>query len=100
MPYIRTSITIQDIRDAKPTTIYYGVNTCWWTHRHQDLPWLPGSPFPCDARGGMLMITDNPAGFLRAAEANPNAYGKHGLAAFIAAHNDNCVVAVDDLRST
>ncbi len=26
------NITIDDVRKAKPKKIFYGVNTCWWTH--------------------------------------------------------------------
>ena len=55
---------------------------------------------PCDPRGGMLMETPDPEAFLAAAEENSEAYGEHGLDAFIAAHNDNCVVSPTDHRNT
>ena len=91
MPYIREKTTLEDIKAEKPKTIWYSVNTCWWTHRQNDLRVHPESGLPCDPRGGMLMM--GPAGeFIANAEANPEHYGKHGLDAFIAAHNDNCVV--------
>ena len=47
----------------------------------------------------MLMMGDAGA-FLQAAEENPSLYGKHGLAAFMAAHNDNTVVSEQDSRQT
>ena len=75
--------TLADVRADNPETIYYGVNTCWWTHRPEYLYREGG--LPCDPRGGMLMQTDDPEAFLKAAEDNPEAYGKHGITAFEAA---------------
>ena len=46
------------------------------------------------------MRTDDVDGFIRAAEERPEAYGRHGLLAFLAAHNANCVVSAEDSRST
>lgn len=86
----RTSIA--DVRAAKPSTIYYGANTCWWTHDPKHLRRLPPTRhgLPCDPRGGMLFETDNVEKFLSCAEAATEHYGRHGLRAFIAAHHDNC----------
>ena len=42
----------------------------------------------------------NARGFIGGAEARPEHYGKHGLAAFMAAHNDNCVVSGQGSRQT
>ena len=78
--------------------IWYSVNTCWWTHRQTDLREHPSSSLPCDPRGGMLMMTE-PGGaqaFLDQAKANPGHYGRHGLDAFLAAHNDNCLVSDEE----
>lgn len=99
MPHIIEKTTLEDIRATEPDTIWYSVNTRWWTHRLTDLRERPDSRLPCDPRGGMLMMVDAEA-FLSPAEANPAHYGKHGLAAFMAAHNDNCVVSPSDSRST
>ena len=100
MAYIRQAITIEEIRADCPVTIWYSFNTCWWTHRAADLCTHPGgNGMPCDPRGGMLLMTHAEA-FFRGAEANPGRYGKHGLAVFMASHNDNCVVSEDDWRST
>lgn len=98
MPYIIESITLQEIKDAIPDTIWYSVNTCWWTHRETDLRTLPNG-IPCDPRGGVLMMDDGKS-FLTAAEANPAHYGVHGLKTFIASHNDNCIISSDDRRNT
>ena len=99
MPQIRGLTTLEDVRSAEPKTIWYSVRTCWWTHRETDLRIHPkGGGLPCDPRGGMLMMSDA-KGFLSDAEANPSRYGKHGLAAFMAAHNDNCVVSSSDSRN-
>lgn len=29
---VRELVTLDDIRAAKPAMIFYGANTCWWTH--------------------------------------------------------------------
>ncbi len=100
MGVVVENITIADVRAAKPAMIFYGVNTCWWTHREEDLRISNGSTLPCDPRGGMLLQTNDVEGFLRAAEERPETYGRGGLDAFIAAHNDNCLVSEDDLRQT
>jgi hypothetical protein len=67
-------------------TIYYALNTCWWgtktytCERHD---------FPCGPRGEVLMMTEDVAGFLSAAEDNPEHYGRYGLQAFEAALDGN-----------
>lgn len=98
--YILTTVTLEQIKAAKPAKIYYGVNTCWWTHRPEDLCRHPETGLPCDPRGGMLMETSGVNGFLLEAERDTSRYGKFGLRAFIAAHHGNCVVSPDDRRST
>lgn len=86
-------VTIEDVRAAKPEMIYYGAQTCWWTHRAEDLTTVPegrvGAGLPCDPRGGLLMQTDDAEGFLAAAEAKAEHYGRHKLKAFEAAHHGN-----------
>ena len=102
MTHIIEKTTLDDVYADRPDTIWYSVNTCWWTHRNTDLRRHPQGGLPCDPRGGMLMMTE-PGGaerWLRDIEANPERFGKHGLRAFIAAHNDNCVVSETDNRST
>ena len=98
MAHIVKRTTLEDVKLAEPDTIWYSVNTCWWTHRQSDLR-QHTSGLPCDPRGGMLMMAGADS-FFDVAEGNPGHYGEHGLDALIAAHNDNCVVAPDDLRST
>lgn len=93
MAYIRQRISLKGVKADKPETIWYSVNTCWWTHRYTDLRERKNNR-PCDPRGGMLMMMPA-AAFLESAEANPDHYGRHGLDAFMAAHADNCVVAED-----
>src|SRR5262249_15436648 len=85
------NITIADVRDAKPATIYYAANTCWWTHNPAHLGKLPDSGLPCDPRGSVLFQTEegDAERFPTSAEANLNHYGKHGLRAFMAAHHQN-----------
>ena len=92
MPYIIRKTTLEDVRADKPKKIYYSMATCWWTHRAEDLRRTPKTEMPCDPRGGMLLESHEPEEFLKAAEENPEAYGKYGLEAFVASHNDNCVV--------
>lgn len=49
-------------------------------------------PMPCDPRGSVLMQTaeGDAASFIRSAQEHPAHYGRHGLAAFMAAHAKNC----------
>jgi hypothetical protein len=90
-------VTIDDVRAAhakgEAEMIYYGANTCWWTHRAEDFTTVPegrpGAGLPCDPRGGVLFQTDDVEGFLAAAEANAEHYGRHRLKAFEAAHHGN-----------
>ncbi len=95
------AITFIEILDSKPEMIYYGANTCWWTHdvnhiyRHPRLRHLP-----CDPSAGVLYQTDDVKGFFVAAAENATHYGKHGLRAFVAAHHLNCVVSAQDTRPT
>ena len=93
MAHIIRRTTLEDVKEDTPPTIWYSVKTCWWTHRQSDLRSTGVYQLPCDPRGGMLMMTGAP-GFLADAEANPGHYGRHGMAAFMAAHNDNCTVSV------
>lgn len=98
--YYTGEVTLQDVLDAKPTTIYYGANTCWWSHRDEDLYEHPRCGLPCDPRGGMLMQTDDADGFLKSAQDNADHYGKHGLKTFMAAHHSNMVVSKEDRKPT
>ena len=104
MTAVIVGITLDDIRADQPTTIYYGAISCWWTHRRSDMCVVPdgrpGAGLPCDPRGGVLFETNDAEAFIVAAEAHPESYGRHGITAFLAAHNDNCVVALDDRRAT
>lgn len=61
MAVVKIVTTIEDVRAAKPEMIFYGANTCWWTHRGEDLRRTGGGKMslPCDPRGGMLMQTDD-----------------------------------------
>lgn len=95
-------ITLDAIRQARPEMIYYGAQTCWWTHDPAHLCTHPQSGLPCDPRAGMLFQTDDVEGFLWKAQQNAEAggYGKHGMRAFMAAHHQNCVVSLTDQRST
>lgn len=109
---VERQYTIDDVRAAKPRMIFYGANTCWWTHLERDLSLTSSAeieidgrmvridPLPCDPCGGMLLQTYDIEGFLRAAEASAAHYGKHGLRAFEAAHHGNVVISREDQRPT
>ena len=87
---IEQNVTLEDVKAAKPKTIFYGANTCWWTHDPEHLGSTGEHDLPCDPRGGVLMEAHDFDQFLSIAEMNPRHYGKHGLAAFMAAHHPNC----------
>jgi len=105
-------ITIADVRKDNPKKIYYGAQTLWWTHRAGDLHSTGDlkmkvgpnkdsmkeitTSLPCDPRGGMLFETDDVEAFLKAAEGNPEHYGRHGIRAFELAHHQNCSVPFDN----
>lgn len=36
-------VTLADVRAAKPKMIFYGANTCWWTHNENHLGQTPPS---------------------------------------------------------
>lgn len=97
-------ITLEVILASKPRTIFYGANTCWWTHdpnhlgNTRDFPSRSsrtsdetGPGLPCDPRGGVLLQTDDVEGFLRSAQENADHYGPFGMDTFLAAHHLNCV---------
>ena len=108
-------ITIEQVRAAPPAMIYYGANTCWWTHDsthvhllinrratpHDVAKLLPPEAdgehrLPCDPRGGMLLQTDDVERFLVSAEAKAAHYGRHGLRTFIASHHLNSQLGVSE----
>ena len=100
MAYIIERITLEQVRDevreqlrqGAPAAIHYGFRSCWWTHRAADLRALPNG-LPCDPAGGVLMTAPDALAFLDHAAAHPETYGRNGLEAFLAAHNDNCVAS-------
>jgi len=95
MIVIQQNVTLEQVRAANPKMIYYGAMSCWWTHDPDDLreaSRLGKLSLPSDPRGGVLFETDKPEDFLRSAEADVAHYGKHGLAAFMAAHHQNCIL--------
>lgn len=81
--------TIADVRAAHTQIIYYGALTCWWSDEPTPYRTRGKYQLPCDPRGGVLMETRNVEGFLKDAEANPEYYGRHGLAAFELALHGN-----------
>jgi len=100
MAYILNRITLDEVKAAKPETIFYGVMTPWWTHTPDHLGMLPPTGIPCDPRGGVLMQAEGDAFLKHVDDQRASVYGKYGHLAFMAAHHLNCVVSQDDLRST
>ncbi len=85
--------TIADVRAARPTTIYYGALTCWWSDAAPPYRTKGEYGLPCDPRGGVLLQTEDVEAFLRSAEENPEFYGRHGLRAFEAALHGNVLAS-------
>lgn len=72
--------------------LVYALQTCWW--KLGDPCYTTSSEhgrLPCGPRGEMLLETDNPLAFIKAAEDNPEHYGRNGLDAFAAAYDGNLV---------
>lgn len=92
---LEQNISLEEIRASKPKTIFYGANTCWWTHDPSHLNTTTNG-LPCDSRGGVLMQTNDVEGFLASAEENAEHYGPFGLTTFLASHHLNCSMKNDD----
>lgn len=90
---VQENITADEILIAAQPTIYYGANTCWWTHDPAHLGTRGG--LPTDPRGGVLFEIDDVAGFIEAAKKNQQHYGRHGFRAFMAAHHQNCIQSLE-----
>lgn len=90
MPKIVESRTLAQIKAlAKMSNrLVYGMQSCWWKVGSLIYTHHIGS-LPCGPSGEMLLETDNPMGFIAAAENSVDHYGKHGLKAFVAAYHGN-----------
>lgn len=86
-------ISLEEVKEqaTKSGIILYGASSCWWAHTWNSASKLEPSGIPCDPRGGVLFQTEEVAEFFDNAEANSGFYGRHGLAAFMAAHHYNSV---------
>lgn len=80
-----------DIFIYKPSMIFYGAVTPWWTCKSYDLIKLP-SGIPCDPLGGVLFQTNKIEAFMKSATENPSHYGKYGIKTFMLAHHGNVLV--------
>lgn len=78
--------------------LVYAMSTCWWKIGNPIYRTLGEHPLPCGPRGEMLLETDDPIGFIAAAENSEGHYGKHGLKAFVASYHGNLVT--DDGKPT
>jgi hypothetical protein len=70
--------------------LIYGAQSCWWAvgpPRYKS----PITGIPVDPIGGVLFETNDPMGFIEAAEKAPDHYGENGLDAFVAAYHGNLV---------
>jgi len=77
--------------------LVYAIHTCYWKLGNP-IYTIPGSSLPCGPRKEVLLETDKPIAFIKAAEDNPSFYGKHGLDSFVAAYHGNIVT--EDGRPT
>lgn len=102
MTYITQDVTLDHVVSLAPAMIYYSATTRWWTHDINHVRRHPETKQLCDPRGEPIHEARNVADFFRRARLNAreSVYGKHGLAAFIAAHNSNCRVSATDSRPT
>ena len=90
---------LEERATADPQCIVtYAVHTCWWGAGGDaflyTIPTGTGHGLPCDPRGSVLMQGTLPE-FLKAAKANPDHYGRHGLDAFMAAYHGNLLTDED-----
>lgn len=100
MPIIRRKTTIDDVyADDDAHTAWYCVHGSWWTHRSGDVGARADNGLPCCPSGSPLLMQDLET-FMDSAIRNHDHYGRHGIEAFMASHNDNCIVSVADPRPT
>ena len=101
MPYIFKNITLEQIEASQPKMIWVARHTGWWTHRREDLRKCQDGTLG-DPMAGPVDAIHNVKDFLKwvKIKALEGKYGRLGVVAFIAAHNDNCKVSKTDLRST
>jgi hypothetical protein len=101
MPLIRKKITLDEIKALKPTLLWVARHTGWWTHRKEDLQKNKEGK-ASDPFGGPVDVISNVKDFLQwvKVKALEGSYGRHGITAFIGAHNDNCRVSATDDRPT
>ena len=90
---LNEKVSLKEIKTLARESGYlvYATQTCYWKVNspvHQYPPSVVPR-LPCGPRGEMLLETDDPIGFIRAAEKNPAHYGRHGLRAFVAAYHGN-----------
>lgn len=76
--------------------LVYSISSCWWKIGHP--VYQNGKGLPCGPRGEMLLETDDPFGFLLAAEKSAHFYGKHGIDALVNSHHEN--ITTNDGRPT
>lgn len=107
-------VTTEKVLADKPTMIFYGAMTPWWTHKEEHLSKIQmrgklkifdkagkvrdvePTGLPCDTRGGTLFQTDKVRYFLLNAHKHPDVYGRHGVKAFELAHHENRSMALEN----
>lgn len=82
------NVTLQQLKKSGGNTVYYSVNTLWWTDDPDDLQNDGRSRIPLDPFGSPLFQGDLDI-FLKSAEKKPDHYGTHGLTTLMAAHHKN-----------
>jgi hypothetical protein len=102
MTFITQAVTLDHVISSAPSVVYYSATTRWWTHDINHVRRHPETKQLCDPRGEPIHEARNVADFFRRVKLNAreSVYGKHGLTAFIAAHNSNCRVSETDPRPT
>jgi hypothetical protein len=91
MPTITESLTMAQLEALKPKTLWVSRVLKWWTHRSESLHKARGGKLS-DPIGGDVYVVSDVKDYLRRAKlsAKEGVYGKHGIAALMAAHSDNC----------
>lgn len=93
-PEIIRAVSLEEVIAATPPMIWVGLLTEWWTHREEDLM-QNCDGMACDPMGGII-VPANGLEFIESALEHPDHFGRHGLAAFEAAHHANCVRSLDE----
>ena len=93
LDHVRADLALREASlGPRYAKLYVSPVTKFWHHDWHGLDYTHAAS-PTDPRGEPIIEVPNWRDVLDAAERNPSMFGEAGLAAFVAAHGDNCMHA-------